>query len=138
MKKAVLSRSYGKFSTTSKFIGLNGDQKLFELVAIELPDLGNQHDISCIPEGVYECTKYQRPDNKKWTYLLKDVKGREGILIHSGNYAAGARKDTLGCILPGKYFMDLNMDGNLDVAESGVAMDKIFETMGDKFTLYII
>ena len=72
-------------------------------------------------------------------FRLKDVPGRVGILIHIGNYAAGTgRIDTKGCILPGRYFVDLNDDGILDVAESTKAMRELWDVLPDKFVLYII
>lgn len=131
--KAILSRSYGKFSTLGSLFVFNGKDKVFNCVTIELPDLGNQHNVSCIPEGKYGCTLITRPNGKK-AYLLENVQGRDNILIHTGNYTS----DTLGCILPGKYFVDLNLDGNLDVAESSDTMKKLIDILKDNFTLYII
>ena len=64
---------------------------------MELPFLGNKKQVSCIPTGTYRGFK-----TKSHKYgdvvLVKQVKNREGILIHVGNYS----KDTLGCILLGR------------------------------------
>ena len=75
-----------------------------------------------------------RPNGDR-AYLVNDVPGREAILFHKGNYVP---KDTKGCILPGLYFADINDDGLIDVAESTVAMNRMLNTMGNEFELYII
>ena len=49
--KTVISRRYGRFSTTGKLVVFDQDNKVLELVTIELPDLNNQHNCSCVPEG---------------------------------------------------------------------------------------
>lgn len=65
---------------------------------LEPPWKGNQHKISCIPEGEYPV---------KWTFSHKfhrylpeilNVPARVGIRIHRGNYPSS----TEGCILPGE------------------------------------
>jgi hypothetical protein len=52
---------------------------------------------------------------------VKDVKDRDCILIHTGNYD----HNTHGCILVGKAFTDLDKDGYLDITESKVTLKKI-------------
>jgi len=63
---------------------------------IELPWLGNQRRISCIPEGEYILQKRFSP-KFKWHFLLMNVPGRSLILIHSAN---DAKLELLGCIAP--------------------------------------
>lgn len=63
---------------------------------IELPWLGNQRRISCIPEGEYILQKRFSP-KFKWHLHLKNVPGRDLILIHPAN---DAKKELLGCIAP--------------------------------------
>jgi hypothetical protein len=63
---------------------------------IELPWLGNQRQISCIPEGEYILQKRFSP-KFKWHFLLMDVPGRDLILIHPAN---DAKLELLGCIAP--------------------------------------
>jgi hypothetical protein len=76
--------------------GTNGALKLVVCNTIELPWLRNQRNISCIPEGRYELKK--RVTKKRGQHLLVlNVKGRDGILIHSAN---DARKELRGCIAP--------------------------------------
>ena len=63
---------------------------------IELPWLGNQRRISCIPEGEYILQK--RFSLKfKWHLHLMNVPGRDLILIHPAN---DAKRELLGCIAP--------------------------------------
>jgi len=135
--KVIISRSYFKSETKGRLIVLDGVEKVFELVTLELADNGNQRNTSCIPEGVYDVVKYSSKSKGDCFHVL-DVPERDSILIHKGNYAAGKKIDTKGCILPGVYFTDINNDGNIDVAESTIAMDKLLTTLPDKFKLYIL
>ena len=63
---------------------------------IELPWLGNQRRISCIPEGEYILQKRFSP-KFKWHLHLMNVPGRDLILIHPANDAIN---ELLGCIAP--------------------------------------
>ena len=63
---------------------------------IELPWLNNQRRISCIPEGEYVLQKRFSP-KFKWHLHLRNVPGRDLILIHPAN---DAKKELLGCIAP--------------------------------------
>lgn len=57
----------------------------------------------CIPVGNYNLKVTYSPKFRCNLPLLLDVKGRDGILIHSGNTC----DDTLGCILTGVYLQGL-------------------------------
>lgn len=63
---------------------------------IELPWKNNQSRISCIPEGKYQVIKRYSP-HFRWHLQLRDVPGRQLILIHPGNDAVTELK---GCIAP--------------------------------------
>ena len=63
---------------------------------IELPWLGNQKRISCIPEGEYILRQRFSP-KFGWHLHLMNVPGRDLILIHPAN---DAKKELLGCIAP--------------------------------------
>lgn len=52
----------------------------------------------CIPLGTYAIDFHYSPKFSKYMLTLCGVKGRSGILIHSGN----TYKDTAGCILVGE------------------------------------
>jgi hypothetical protein len=135
--KCILSRTYNDNETPGSFIIMDGERSVWSCKSIELPYNGNQRNTSCIPEGVYNVVRHVSPTKGKCFHVL-DVPGRDNILIHVGNYAAGKRVDTLGCILPGIGFKDINNDGNIDVFSSKVAMDKLLEILPDSFQLHII
>ena len=135
--KAVISRSYSKFATRGSLFVLDGHDLLFRCKSIELPMNGNQKNVSCIPEGVYDCIKHYSP-TKGPCFWVKDVPDRGEILIHTGNYVMGKKIDSRGCILPGIYFSDLNEDGFIDIADSKKAMDVLLRILPEKFSLYII
>ena len=63
---------------------------------IELPWLNNQERISCVPEGEYVLQKRFSP-KFKWHLHLRNVPGRDLILIHPAN---DAKTELLGCIAP--------------------------------------
>lgn len=64
--------------------------------SIELPWRNNERGQSCIPEGRYEL-KLRYTDRFGRHYLLKDVPGRQLILMHPFNHAL---KESRGCIAP--------------------------------------
>lgn len=63
---------------------------------IELPWKNNEPRISCIPEGKYRLVKRYSPHHQ-WHLELKDVPGRQLILIHPANDAI---HELEGCIAP--------------------------------------
>ena len=135
--KLAISRKYQPNFTLGQMIVLNGDEILYKCKCIELPNLNNQRNVSCIPEGEYNAVNELHPTKGK-VFRLLYVRGRSGILVHKGNSVAGYVKDSEGCILPGLYHEDINGDGNMDVAESGKAMDALWDVMEDKFKIIII
>ena len=71
--------------------GLTSSMGIEEIKRIKVP--GN----TCIPYGTYKITITYSPKFKKNLPLINDVKGFEGIRIHSGNN----NNDTSGCLLLG-------------------------------------
>lgn len=100
-------------------------------VTCEDPWLNNQHNISCIPAGIYNCSKYTGTKYRD-VWLVENVPNRAGILIHWGN----TQKDTQGCILVGKYFGQVN--GLPAVMESAATFQDLKNRLPDGFTLQII
>ena len=109
---------------------------------MELPWKDNKRGISCIPEGSYEVTKEQpisvndpqgRKKREYWHFRIHNVPGRSGVLIHKITYV----KDLQGCIGVGMDFKDFNKDGVPDMADSTKALQKLVDTLPDKFTLTI-
>ena len=76
--------------------GTNGELIVRLCRTIELPRLENARGVSCIPEGRYELRKRFTAKHQQH-FLVVDVRGRSGILIHPAN---DALKELLGCIAP--------------------------------------
>lgn len=132
----IIGRKYQPKLTTGLLIVLDEDRALFACRTIELPFLGNQKRISCIPEGVYDCERIVS-STKGECFLVKNVPNRSAILIHKGNYAAGFKVDTEGCILVGLSLADINGDGYQDVTDSSKAMAALRAILPEKFQLII-
>lgn len=121
----------------------NGTETLGTLVAtangatftcntLELPWKDNQHDISCIPKGIYQASI--QPFHISSEYELSLTAPRTGIFIHAGNYY----KDSLGCILLGVKPSDINSDGQVDVTASALTLQAFKSFMHNQnFTLTI-
>lgn len=71
----------------------------------------------CVPPGIYSIDFHYSPKFGKYMLTLCGVRGRSGILIHSGN----TPKDTSGCILVGKR----EECGRLSY--SGSNLDRLFD-----------
>ena len=71
--------------------GLTDEMSLEEIKKIKIK--GN----TCIPYGIYNVTITYSAKFKRKLPLINNVKGFDGIRIHSGNTPT----DTSGCILPG-------------------------------------
>ncbi len=99
--------------------------KVFEAKTLELPWLNNQQNISCIPAGSYLMKKRQSPKYKNHFHILEldgsEVKGRNYILIHHGNF----KRDIRGCILVGIAHTDIDGDGLRDVTSSRNTMNRL-------------
>lgn len=109
------------------------------LQSYELPDKNNKKGESCIPVGKYRGTRHitKSYPRERFAYLIKDVPGRDGILIHSGNTS----KDTSGCILLGRSFGKLEIDGKkVDaILDSKKAMAELQDFLKDRdFELVIM
>jgi hypothetical protein len=76
--------------------GTNGELIVKVCNTIELPWLQNNRNISCIPEGRYEVKK-RFTKKHQLHFLIVDVPGRNGILIHPAN---DALTELRGCIAP--------------------------------------
>ena len=113
---------------------------IFLFKVLELPNLNNHIQTSCIPEGTYNVRKVGGSGNIPYPHLAVDnVPGRAGICIHIGNYATGKQVDSAGCLLTGSAFTDINKDGQLDIIESGKTFHALLTYINstDKLTLEI-
>lgn len=108
--------------------------EVFTCRTLELPWKENQRKISCIPPGEYMVVKRQAHELRKYNHFhVKDVPGRDYILIHTGNY----NKHTHGCILVGEGYKDINADGLPDLKNSTVTLKMLYAIMPQKFKLTI-
>lgn len=107
-------------------------KKLFECKTLELPDLNNLRQKSCIPKGEYTITPRNSP-KYGLHFLVNNVPGRDTILIHYGNF----NTDILGCILVGAAHADINGDGFPDVTSSKDTLKKLLKLAPEGFTLTI-
>lgn len=109
--------------TQGVFIDVESGQAI--CTALELPWLGNQPNISCIPEGVYQ-VKPGLNSKGHFVFSLQDVKDRTEVDIHTGNTVL----DIEGCILTGSEFGVLN--GLPAVLKSRIAMAKLKEVVSNQ------
>ena len=105
----------------------DGEERLVE--TLELPWLDNKHNISCIPEGVYQCELRYSPKHGRFVYWIMGVPDREDVEIHIGNFV----QNTLGCVLVG------TSRGDNVIFKSQLAFRKFMSHMGGvkTFTLDI-
>lgn len=107
--QVTIDRKWKKDGYTISRVYVNGEY--FGCNCLEDTDRGLRQDMglaeiqkrkvygkTAIPSGEYECVYTYSNRFKKKLPLLLNVKGFDGIRIHSGNSA----KDTDGCLLPGK------------------------------------
>lgn len=111
---------------------------------IELPWRDNQRQISCIPPGEYKCEIVRSP-RFGTVYQVKDVLGRDHVLIHPANFAGdeaiGWTTELQGCIAPGmKRGKMRNSSGKMQraVLVSRQAVRALMDwAKGEPFTLEI-
>jgi hypothetical protein len=135
--KLILVRDYKADETLGKMFVFDGLNKLYECYCLELPWLNNEHNVSCIPEGSYTVIKYSDTKHKD-VFWVQDVPDRDGILIHKGNWVTGKQIDSLGCLLVGTEFMDIDQNGTIDIIHPDIALGNLNLYLPDKFKLYIV
>lgn len=118
--------------------------------SFELPWLGNQRNISCIPNGIYSVTKEPpilvddpntpedesggRKPRNYWHFRLHGVPNRGGILIHP----ASDVDDLLGCIAPSSRFVDFDtLQPKFSYSESRVKLKWMVDNLPDNFNIEI-
>ena len=89
--KLYINNTYFSDALEDPDRGLISSMSLTEIQRIKIK--GN----TCIPYGIYNITITYSPRFKKNLPLLNNVKGFDGIRIHSGN----TPQDTEGCVLLG-------------------------------------
>lgn len=104
----------------------------FTCKTLELPNLNNQENISCIPEGIYACKKITSQSLGK-CIEIEGVDNRTYVRIHAGNFTS----QILGCVLVGEKHLDFNNDGITDVTNSKATLKKLLKYTPENFTLEI-
>jgi len=135
MLKALLIRQEEDAKQTlGNFILYDGTDQIFSAKTLELPWIDNEQFISCIPPGIYIC-KRRHSARFGHHFIVCDVKGREFILIHCGNF----NRDIKGCIALGHDHLDINQDGYRDVTSSRQTMKRLNNAVDEiLFALTII
>lgn len=130
MKMLFITRAR---STNQGTVGSAYLDKKNNWVSLELPDLNNMPEVSCIPVGTYKVAWTYSPTFKKYTYQILNVPNRGGIRIHSGNWAGlkgKFRTHSKGCPLFG---MKLGVLKNqMAVLSSRLAVQQFEKAMGKK------
>jgi hypothetical protein len=136
MVKLILIRKYKPDETQGLYLVMDGLTELFRCFCLELPYLNNEHNISCIPEGIYTVLKYSDTKHPN-TFWIQNVPDRSGILIHLGNFVNGLKIDSEGCQLPCMSFADIDGNGTFDGMRPDLAMAGLNKFLPDKFKLTI-
>ena len=123
----TISRNYYHRCTTGEAV-----YKGFTCKTLELQWLRNQQNISCIPEGIYQCHKIVSPSLGE-CFEIENVPNRTFIRGHMGNFTS----DILGCILFGESLLDFNGDGITDVTNSKETFTELMAILPDKFMIEV-
>lgn len=137
MKSAIILRDASTDQGTPGRIYFGTDK----LACLELPDLGNLPEVSCVLAGTYDAVwDYSRHLDRFCYHLIDDETGRTGIRIHSGNFAGDSSKgwqtDVEGCILLGLIAGNIaNREGKMQTAvlDSHLALEH-FNLWGNRDT----
>jgi hypothetical protein len=134
MRKLILTRFTELHDRTlGHLMVMASTARLADLWVLELPWRDNERNRSRIMPGKYKVKPEQHP-KLGWVLRLYSVPGRDGVLIHAGNYPA----HTHGCILCGQALADLNNDSLADVSRSRAAMTELANLIDDEAELVIV
>lgn len=84
---------------------INAEQKEI-CKTLELPWLGNRHNVSCVPAGLYVAEREYSTAHHRALFWLRDVPDRDDVEVHIGCLP----RDTKGCILLGSAFGFVDYD----------------------------
>lgn len=108
--------------------GLTDTMSLEEIKRIKV--FGN----TCIPYGQYKVTITYSPKFKRNLPLINNVKGFEGIRIHSGN----TNYDTQGCVLLGFNKVKGKVINSKDTVDKFINLVQKAIDTGEQVTIHII
>lgn len=103
------------------------------IVTLEQNWRNNEHNVSCIPVGEYQCRRILSPRFGNTFEVV--CPPRTEVEFHKGNFAT----ETHGCILTGTYF-EKTVDGKTFIADSGLAFDTFIRRLKgqDEFKLIVV
>lgn len=119
--------------TMGNLIVIRDDKVSFKCVTLELDWENNKVRSSCIPTGKYNVVERHTPERGRH-FHVQNVPGRTWILFHPGTY----HFHSLGCIMVGEKFGDLNGDGYPDLLNSKKTFAKLLEALPEKSFQLII
>ena len=120
-------------STTGKLLLVDNKNNLvLQLQTLERPWIFNERKVSCIPTGTYLVKRHISPKFGQ-CFKIQDVKGRSGILIHSGNVVA----DTIGCVLVGLTGGSVDDSDTAMIYNSRKAMAVLLALIDKEIVLHI-
>jgi hypothetical protein len=123
-----INRKYYEDCTVSRVTGFG-----MQFMMLELPDLGNAVNVSCVPEGLHPVKKRFSPSKGYEVIEYVNIEGRTYIQIHIGNFTY----QILGCQLTGDGVKDVNGDGILDVTNSEKVFNELMSRTPDEFMVRI-
>lgn len=141
--KGKICREYYSKQTKGvlELTDLETDKVVFSCKTLELPDLKNATNVSCVLEGIFKVVPRY---SKKYGHHLHitDVDGRGYILIHWGNFAGSdnpisGHPDIRGCVLVGSAYKDINGDEIDEIVNSKNTFKKLMKIAPEGFMLEI-
>lgn len=104
------------------------------LWTVERPWLDNMPNVSCIPEGTYECGPRPFFRGGYDAIEIENVAGRTHILFHTANWP----HEVQGCIAPNSWIGPGSNACPMRGFDSRTAFNRLMEWMGgERFTLVV-
>lgn len=139
-----LHRKYRKFNYTIGQLFINNkyfsdcledtDRGLKDSMSLEEIRRIKVFGSTCIPYGTYKVTITYSPKFKKNLPLINNVKGFDGIRIHSGNTSS----DTQGCVLLGFNKVKGKVINSKDTIDKFINLVQKAIDIGEQITIHII
>ena len=122
LERIEINRAYFDDCTIGR-----GNYKGFNFCVLELPDLDNKQNVSCIPDGIYKAKKRISPGKGYEVIEFINVPNRTYIQAHYGNYT----RQLLGCQLYGDGLKYIDGDDIIDITNSEKTIKKLLSMLPD-------
>lgn len=133
MVNVVIERIYTNYNTLGDVTVFTKDGRTKKYKSVELPDKGNQRNISCIPEGKYQYKTLANHAKFGACIFLPSVRGRSGIYSHRANWHYQLR----GCIAIGQKHVQHSTANYTGVNNSTASLREIVESIEKVGTIEI-